>query len=62
MHILMLSWEYPLVCRWLARQEDLAETMAEQNCSVHVITTGSADLPARETVTESGWTGCSLII
>ncbi|HHX51656.1 MAG TPA: glycosyltransferase family 4 protein, partial [Clostridia bacterium] len=50
MRVLMLSWEYPpYSVGGLARHvEDLAETMAEQNCFVHVITTGSADLPARE--------------
>ena len=50
MRVLMLSWEYPpYSVGGLARHvEDLAETMAEQNCFVHVITTGSADLLARE--------------
>ncbi len=46
----MLSWEYPpYSVGGLARHvEDLAETMVKQNCSVHVLTTGSAELPAKE--------------
>ncbi|NLC37944.1 MAG: glycosyltransferase family 4 protein [Clostridia bacterium] len=50
MRVLMLSWEYPpYSVGGLARHvEDLAETMVKQNCSVHVLTTGSAELPAKE--------------